>query len=60
MPDSTAHADTIIRNANVITIDPSLPRAQALAMRHGRFIAVGSTDDVRNLVGPTTEVIDAA
>ena len=36
------HADTVIRRANVITIDPDQPRATAVAMRDGRFIGVGS------------------
>ena len=58
MPGSTAHADTIIRNANIITIDPSQPKAQSLAMRHGRFIAVGGNDDVAGLEGPGTKILD--
>ena len=52
-------ADLAVINARVYTVDDALPRAQAFAVRGGRFIAVGSTDDVRNLVGPNTEVIDA-
>ncbi len=58
MPDSTAHADTIIRNANIITINPSQPRAQALAMRHGRFIAVGNNSEIATLAGPGTKLLD--
>ena len=54
------HADTIVRNANVITVDPRLPRAQAVAMRDGRFVAVGSNDDVDGLKGPGTTVLDVA
>jgi predicted amidohydrolase YtcJ len=52
--------DLVVLNARVYTMDDALPRAEALAARHGRFIAVGSTDDVRNLVTRDTEVIDAA
>ena len=52
------HADTIVRNANVITVDPRLPRAQAVAMRGGRFVAVGSNEDVDALKGPATAVLD--
>jgi hypothetical protein len=33
------HADTIIRNANIITMDPTQPRASALAIRGGKFAA---------------------
>ena len=52
------YADTVIRNANIITIDNNRPRADALAMLHGRFAAVGSADDVADWVGPDTRVLD--
>ncbi len=52
-------ADLAVINARVYTVDDALPRAQAFAVRGDRFTAVGSTDDVRNLVDPGTEVIDA-
>ena len=52
---TTYHADTVIRRANVITIDPALPRASAVAMRDGRFIGVGSDSDVEMLIGPNTK-----
>lgn len=51
------YADTVIRDANVITIDPQRPRAQALAIRDGKFVAVGSNDDISDLVGPNTKVL---
>jgi predicted amidohydrolase YtcJ len=40
-------------------MDPALPRAEAFAVKNGRFIAVGANDDVRNLASSQTEVIDA-
>ena len=55
---TTHHADTVIRRANVITIDPALPRATAVAMRDGRLIGVGSDSDVETLIGPDTRVLD--
>lgn len=55
---STLFADTIYRNTNVITIDPSKPRAQAVAIRDGKFVAVGSNDDINDLAGPNTNVVD--
>ena len=51
--------DLVVVNARVYTVDDALPRAEAFAVRGDRFVAVGSSDDVRNLVGPGTEVIDA-
>ena len=48
------HADTVIRRANVITVDPVQPRASAVAMKGNRFIGVGSDSDVETLIGPNT------
>ena len=33
-------------------------RAQAIAVRDGRVVAVGSNDDIRKLKGPHTQVVD--
>jgi predicted amidohydrolase YtcJ len=52
-------ADLIVTNARVITIDPALPRAEAFAIKSGRFIAVGSNADVGNLAGARTQRLDA-
>ena len=53
-------ADLAIVNAAVHTVDPAVPRAEAVAVADGRIAAVGENVDVRALVGPGTEVIDAA
>ena len=50
--------DLIVHNAVVHTVDSGLPKAQALAVRGGRFVAVGS-DDIKSLAGKKTQVIDA-
>jgi predicted amidohydrolase YtcJ len=34
------HIDLLVHNANVITMDPEHPRAHALAVHHGRVLAV--------------------
>src|SRR2546428_1958053 len=41
--------DLIVVNARVLTSEPGVPRAEAFAVKNGRFTAVGSTSDVRNL-----------
>src|SRR5689334_14057943 len=51
--------DLIVVNARVLTSDTSQPRAEAFAVKNGRFTAVGSTSDVRNLAASRTPVIDA-
>ena len=52
-------ADLIVINARVLTSDPAAPRAQAFAIREGRFLAVGTTADIRNLAGPNTKIVNA-
>ncbi|MDH5590442.1 MAG: amidohydrolase [Gemmatimonadota bacterium] len=53
--------DLVVVNGRVLTQDDANPSATAFAIKDGRFVAVGSDDDVRNLVASgRTEVIDAA
>lgn len=54
-----AGADLIVTNAKVHTSDPAQPRAEAFAVTGGRFVAVGSSADVRNLASSRTRIIDA-
>jgi predicted amidohydrolase YtcJ len=53
------HADTIITNAKITTMDPSRPEAGAAAVRDGIVVAVGTGDEVMRYAGPTTRIIDA-
>jgi predicted amidohydrolase YtcJ len=52
--------DLVVVNAKVFTIDPAQPRAEAFAVKDGRFVAVGASSDVRNLATRRTQIIDAA
>jgi len=54
-----AEPDVIVVNGIVYTSDSSQPRAEAFAVKNGRFVAVGSSADVRNLATRRTQVIDA-
>jgi predicted amidohydrolase YtcJ len=56
---TTGEPDFIVVNARVLTSDTGTPRAEAFAVKHGRFTAVGSTSDIRNLATARTQVIDA-
>jgi predicted amidohydrolase YtcJ len=51
--------DFVLVNGRVLTQDPGLARAEAFAVKAGRFVAVGSNADVRNLATRTTPVVDA-
>jgi predicted amidohydrolase YtcJ len=46
-------------NGTVYTVDAARPRAEAFAVQNGRFMAVGSSAEIRALAGRTTRVIDA-
>lgn len=53
-----AAPELIVHAGTIHTMDESSPRAESLAIKNGRFVAVGSRADVENLWGPATEVID--
>lgn len=53
--------DLVLVNGRVLTQDDDLPTAEAFATKGGRFLAVGDTRDVSNLIAQgRTSVIDAA
>ncbi len=51
-------ATMILRNAQVITLDPMRPRAEAVAVRDGRITAIGDDAEVMLMRGETTQVMD--
>jgi predicted amidohydrolase YtcJ len=60
MTDPTAGMDArgYVVRGNVITMDPRRPRAEAFAVRDGRFAAVGSVEEARAQAGPRARVIE--
>ena len=52
-------ADLVVSNAKVYTVDPRLPRAEAFAVKNGRFLAVGGDAEIRALAGRNTRTFDA-
>ncbi len=50
--------DLILYNANILTVDPAQPNAQAVAIAAGRFLAVGSNDDIRGMSKPGVRQLD--
>jgi hypothetical protein len=51
-------ANTLVINANVITVDKNHPSAQAFAFDNGRITAVGTNEQIPKLRTTSTEVID--
>jgi len=61
-PDAVEEApgpDLIVINADVRTVDSTMPGAEAFAITMGRFVAVASSGEIRDLARENTEVIDA-
>jgi predicted amidohydrolase YtcJ len=51
--------DLLVINAKVYTVDAALPRAEAFAIKDGRFLAVGRSSDIKGLAGKATQIYDA-
>ncbi|WP_340075024.1 amidohydrolase [Leptobacterium sp. I13] len=51
-------ADTIVYNANIYTVDDEFNKAEAFAIKDGRFLAVGSSETIQNEY-KANKVIDA-
>lgn len=56
--DAPAPADLALVNARILTVDDRFSTASALAIRGGRFVAVGSDADIRRHIGSQTRVIE--
>src|SRR4026207_993179 len=55
-----APADLVLRGGKIVTVDRDFSIREAVAIKDGRFLAVGTERDMRPLIGPGTRVIDLA
>ncbi|MEQ8580758.1 MAG: amidohydrolase [Marinoscillum sp.] len=51
-------ADLVLLNSKVYTLNPDAGEAEAIAVKDGRILYVGSNDKARDFVGDSTEVMD--
>jgi predicted amidohydrolase YtcJ len=51
-------ADAIYSGGDIVTIDDDHPTAEALAVKDGRILAVGTLEDVSKVQGKTTRNVD--
>ena len=49
---TTGHADAIYINGQIVTLDRQQPRANAVAIKDGKFLAVGAYNEVIQHQGP--------
>ena len=54
----TRATDLVLRNGHIVTVDSTLPEAQAVAVRGYEIIAVGTDDEIDAYIGEETEVVD--
>ncbi len=57
-PEVVAYADWVLYNGKVLTADDRFTVAQAVAIRDGKFLAVGTTDRILKMAGPNTKKVD--
>jgi predicted amidohydrolase YtcJ len=50
--------DTVLVNGKILTVDAQFSTREALAIRDGKILALGSSADMRKLGGPRSRVID--
>jgi len=51
-------ADLVLTNANVLTMNPSKPHAQAIAIKDDKIIKVGTNKEIKSYIGKKTKTID--
>jgi len=51
-------ADLIVQNGRVFTANDALPWVEAVAVKDGKILAVGSTASMKSFMGPATKVLD--
>lgn len=57
-PRAHGHADLVVRNAVIYTVDAARSWAQALAVKDGRLVFVGDDAGLSRWIGPATKVVD--
>ena len=56
---ATEKADLVIKHAEIFTVSQEIGVAEALAVKDGKFFAVGSNEEIENYIGPNSEVVNA-
>ena len=57
-PAPAVVADTVYTNGKIYTVNDAKPWAEAVAIKDGKFLVVGSASDVEVVTGSTTQLVD--
>jgi predicted amidohydrolase YtcJ len=57
-PTAAQAPDTVLVNGKILTVDAQFSTREAMAIRDGRIVALGSSPDIRKLAGPRSRVVD--
>ena len=57
-PEVISYADMVLYNGKILTADPNFTVVEAVAIRDGKFLAVGSRDKILAMAGPKTHKVD--
>src|SRR3990172_5444336 len=57
-PEVLHYADTVLYNGKILTADAKFTIAEAVAIRDGKFLAVGPSSRILPMAGPKTQRID--
>ena len=59
-PEAIHYADTVLYNGKILTADEKFSIVEAVAIRDGKFLAVGDSGRILRIAGPATKKIDLA
>ena len=57
-PELVSYPELMLHNGKILTVDDRFSMVQAVAIRDGHFLKVGTNQEVLALRGPATQVID--
>jgi predicted amidohydrolase YtcJ len=57
-PNKDSKADTVIFNGSIYTVDKKNPKAEAVAVKDGKIVFVGTSDKAKEFAGDGAELVD--
>lgn len=57
-PKNFERSGLCLVNGNIITLDPNKPKAEAVAIRDGKIIGVGTSEEMKSLLGNKVKIVN--